>query len=358
MKERPIQGIKKLTAVAAHTAMMKVAVHREYGEPEEVLTVGEVGMPMPGDGDLLIRVVVAGVSIGDHHIVTGKPYLVRLSPFGGFPRPLHAVPGAAMSGCVSAVGAKVTGFHVGDEVFGQALSGAFAEFVVMPANLVAHKPKNLSFEEAAAVPWGTTALQGLRDAGEVKPGERVLLNGASGAVGTWAVQIAKSLGAHVTAVCATRNVELVRSLGADAVIDYTKNDFVEGGARFDVLMDMVGNRTLSDCKRVLNAGGRYVPCSAGGGDWLGPIVRIIGGQFTFLFGGKRLKMFMQKVNAVDLVVMRDLIEAGAIRPVIERIWPLAETNTALHHVGTGHARGLTVVRISEPRPAPLLEALQ
>jgi NADPH:quinone reductase-like Zn-dependent oxidoreductase len=324
---------------------MSAIVHHQYGEPE-VLTLGEVEMPVPGNDDVLIRVVAAGVSIGDHHIVTGKPYLVRLSPFGGFPRPKHTVPGAAMSGRIAAVGARVTGMQVGDEVFGQALNGAFAEFLVMPAKLVAHKPKNLSFEDAAAVPWGTTALQGLRDAGQVRAGERVLVNGASGAVGTWAVQLAKSLGAHVTAVCSTRNVELVRSLGADEVIDYTKSDFVESGARYDVLMDMVGNRTLSDCKRVLNAGGRYVPCSGGGGDWLGPIVRIIGGRLVFSFGGKRVKMFMQKLNAADLVVMTKLIEAGAIRPVVERTWSFAEGGAALAHVGTGHSQGLNVVRIS------------
>jgi 2-desacetyl-2-hydroxyethyl bacteriochlorophyllide A dehydrogenase len=324
---------------------MKAIVHRKYGDPD-VLTVGEIGKPAPGDDDVLIHVVAAGVSIGDHHIITGKPYLLRLSPFGGLPRPKHTVPGTAMSGRVVAVGTNVTGFRVGDEVFGQARSGAFAEFLVMPANLVAHKPKNLSFEEAAAVPWGTTALQGLRDAGELKAGERVLVNGASGAVGTWAVQLAKSLGAHVTAVCSTRNVELVRSLGADEVIDYTRRDFVEGGARYDVLIDMVGNRSLSDCKRVLNDGGRYVPCSAGGGDWLGPIVRILGGLLVFLVGGKRFRMFVQNINATDLGVMRELIEAGNLRPVIERTWSLPETVAALHHVGTGHSRGLNVVRIS------------
>ena len=324
---------------------MKAVVHREYGDPD-LLTVGTVEMPVPGDEDLLIRVVAAGVSIGDHHIVTGKPYLVRLSPFGGFPRPKHKVPGAAMSGRVVAVGASVTGFRIDDEVFGQAVNGAFAEFLVMPSKLVAHKPKNLSFEDAAAVPWGTTALQGLRDAGQVRAGERVLVNGASGAVGTWAVQLAKSLGAHVTAVCSTRNVELVRSLGADEVIDYPQSDFVEGGARFDLMMDMAGNRALSDCKRVLKADGRYVPCSGGGGDWLGPIPRIIGGLLTFSFGGRRIKMVMQKVNASDLVVMRELIESGATRPVVERVWTLSEASAALKHVGTGHALGLCVLRIA------------
>jgi len=308
--------------------------------------VGEVGMPAPRDDEVLIRVIAAGASIGDHHIITGKPYLLRLSPFGGLPRPRHKVPGTAMAGYVVAIGAKVTGFNVGDEVFGQALNGAFAKFLAIPANLVAHKPKTLSFENAAAVPWGTVALQGLRDAGRVQVGERVLVNGASGAVGTWAVQLAKSLGAHVTAVCSTRNVKLMQSLGADEVIDYTKSDFVKGGARFDVLMDMVGNRSLSDCKHVLNAGGRYVPCSGGGGDWLGPIMRIMGCQLTFLWGGKHVNMFMQKLSAADLVLMRELIDSGAIRPVIDRVWSFSEVSLALQHVGTGHSRGLNVIRIS------------
>lgn len=340
-----MQAIEKLTAVATQTAVMKAVVHTRYGEPD-VLTLGEVEKPVPGEDDVLVRVMAAGASIGDHHIVTGKPYLVRVSPFGGFPRPKHPVPGAAMAGRVEAVGAKVTDFRVGDEVFGQALNGAFAEYLAVPAKLVALKPKNLSFEQAAAVPWGTTALQGLRDAGGVKSGDRVLIYGASGAVGTWAVQLARSMGAHVTAVCSTRNVELVRSLGADELIDYTKTDFVQGGARFDVLMDMVGNRDFSDCKAVLLPGGRYVPCSGGGGDWLGPIARILGGILTFLFGGKAYKMFMQNLDAADLVVMRELVEQGTVKPVVERTWALAETGAALHHVGTGHSRGVNVIRVA------------
>ena len=264
-------AIENQTESATQTAVMKAVVHREYGEPD-VLSVGQVAKPIPGEADVLIRVIAAGASIGDHHIVTGKPYLVRLSPFGGIPRPKHPVPGGAMAGRIEAVGAKVTGFRVGDEVFGQAQNGALAEYLVMPATLVALKPKNLSFEEAAAVPWGTTALQGLRDAGGLKAGDRVLVYGASGAVGTWAVQLAKSMGAHVTAVCSTRNIDLVRSLGADAIIDYTKTDFVQGGARFDVLMDMVGNRALADCKAVLKAGGATcrarVAAATGSGPWL------------------------------------------------------------------------------------------
>lgn len=329
----------------SEVATMRAVVHSVYGAPAQ-LTVGERPRPVPRDEEVLVRVFAAGVSIGDHHIVTGRPYLVRLSPFGGFPRPRNPVPGAAMSGRVEALGAKVTTLRVGDEVFGQALNGAFAEFLVMPAALLTRKPENLSFEEAAAVPWGTTALQGLRDAGELKAGERVLIHGASGAVGSWAVQLAKVLGAHVTAVCSTRNLELVRSLGADEVIDYTTTDFVTGGARFDVLLDMAGHRSLSDCKRVLLPGGRYVPCSVGDGDWVGPLTRLLGGLLTFLVGGRRFQPLVQDVNAADLVVLRELIEAGRVRPVVERSWALAEAGEALTHVGTGHSRGLNVLRVA------------
>lgn len=343
-----MQTIEEMSAMAAtqvsEARSMRAITHRHYGGPE-VLVCEEVQRPAPGEDEVLIRVHAAGVSIGDHHIVTGKPYLVRLSPFGGFPRPRNTVPGAAMSGRVEAVGAKVTAFRVGDEVFGQALHGAFAEYLVMPAVLIALKPKNLSFEEAAAVPWGTTALQGLRDAGGLRAGERVLINGASGAVGTWAVQIAKALGAHVTAVCSTRNIEMVRGLGADVVIDYTKEDFAKDGARFDVLMDMVGNRALKHCKRVLVPGGRYVPCAAGAGDWVGPIVWILRALLAFAFTKLHFRMYVQKLAAEDLIAMRTWIEAGKMRPVVERTYALAEASEALRHVGEGHTRGLTVLRI-------------
>lgn len=327
------------------TPTMQAVVHRQYGEPD-VLGVEEVARPVPGDDDVLVRVRAAGASIGDHHIVTGKPYLVRLSPFGGFPRPRHPVPGAAMAGVVEAVGRKVTAFRPGDEVYGQALNGAFAEYLVLPADKIARKPANLSFEQAAAVPWGTTALQGLRDAGGVKAGQRVLIHGASGAVGTWAVQIAKALGAQVTAVCSTRNIDLVRGLGADEVIDYTRDDFVKGGARFDVVMDMVGNRSLGDVKSALVPGGRYVPCAAGNGDWVGPFARILAGLLVFAFGTRKFKMFVQSLEQKDLDVMRELIESGKVKPVIDRTYPLTEVAAALKHVGEGHARGLTVIRIA------------
>lgn len=241
---------------------MHAMVRREYGQPN-LLTYEEIERPVPGDEDVLVRVHAAIASIGDYLIVTGRPYLIRFTPFGGFPKPRNRVPGACMAGRVETVGAKVTTCRPGDEVFGEAVTGAFAEYVMVPAKLIAPKPSNLSFDEAATVPWAVAPLQGLRDVGALKAGQSVLINGASGGVGSWAVQIAKTLGAHVTAVCSTRNVEMVRGLGADEVIDYTKKDFIDGGARFDVVFDAVGNRSLSDCRSVLMPEGIYVQCSGG-----------------------------------------------------------------------------------------------
>jgi NADPH:quinone reductase-like Zn-dependent oxidoreductase len=324
---------------------MNAIVHRQYGTPD-VLAFEEIERPVPGDEDVLVRVHAAGASVGDHHIVTGKPYLIRLSPFGGVPRPRNRVPGSAMAGRVEAVGAKVTTFRPGDEVFGEAATGAFAEYLVVPAKLIAPKPTNLSFEEAAAVPWAATALQGLRDAGGLKAGQKVLINGASGGVGTWAVQIAKAFGAEVTAVCSKRNVERVRALGADEVIDYTEQDFVKGGARFDVMLDLVGNRSLSDCRSVLTPKGAYVPCSGGGGDWVGPFVRILGGLLSFLFTSRKFKMFVTAPNRSDLLFLKELVEAGKAKPFIERRYALNEVGAALKHIGEGHSQGQTVVRIS------------
>jgi NADPH:quinone reductase-like Zn-dependent oxidoreductase len=334
----------KMTTPAA-APLMRAVIHGRYGNPE-VLSTGEVARPKPGDDEVLVRVHAAGISIGDHHIVTGKPYLVRLSPFGGFPTPRHQVPGGALAGIVEAVGAKVTAFSPGDAVYGQGATGAWAEFAAVPAAVLAKKPKTLSFEEAAAVPWGTTALNGLRDAGGLKPGQRLLVNGASGAVGIWAVQIGKALGAHVTAVCSTRNIDMVRALGADEVIDYTTTDFVAGGGRFDMVMDMVGNRTLGELKRVLVSNGSYVPCAGGGGDWIGPFVRIIAGLLSFAFGSRKMKLFIQKPSSKDLEFMTALIDSGKAKPIVERTYTLNEISQALDHVGAGHARGLSVLKVT------------
>lgn len=326
------------------TDTMHAVLHPRYGTPD-VLALAEVARPVPGDDDVLVRVHAAGVSVGDHHVVTGKPYLIRLMPFGGVPRPRNRVPGMALAGRVETVGAKVTTLQVGDEVFGEATCGAFAEYAVVPARLLAPKPSNLSFEEAAATPWGVTALQALRDAGDLRAGQRVLINGASGGVGTWAVQIAKALGAEVTAVCSTRNIEMVRGLGADVVIDYTQVDFAAGAARFDVVMDTVGNRSVSDCKRVLAPEGVYVTC-AGGGSAVRWLARMAMVRLASLLSSKRLITFAVSPSRDDLLALTALVEAGKAKPVIERRHPLDEIAEALRHVGEGRARGQTVVWIA------------
>ena len=336
--------LRSATAKAT-TATMRASVRSQYGTPD-VLAFEEIERPIAGADDVLVRVHAAGVSIGDHHMVSGRPYLIRLSPFGGLPRPRNRVPGTAMAGRVEAVGANVTTFRAGDEVYGEAPSGAFAEYVVAPAKRIALKPSNLSFEEAAATPWGAVALQALRDAGGLVAGQRVLINGASGGVGTWAVQIAKALGAKVTAVCSTRNIEMVRALGADEIVDYTTDDFVAGGARFDLMLDTVGNRSLSDCKSVLVPEGTYVSCSGGGGDWFGPIFWLARVIMTSWFSSQKLTTFIASPSQQDLLILNELVEAGKVKPVLEHRYALNEVADALRHVGEGHARGQTVITIA------------
>jgi NADPH:quinone reductase-like Zn-dependent oxidoreductase len=333
----------RIPIAKAFTHRMRAIIHARYGTPD-VLTYEEVERPVPGDEDVLVRVHAAGVSVGDHHIITGKPYLIRLTPYGGLPRPKNLVPGACMAGRVEAVGAKVTAFRPGDDVFGDAV-GSFAEYLVVPARTIAHKPANLSFEDAAAVPWAAAALQGLRDAGGLKSGQTVLINGASGGVGTWAVQIAKALGAHVTAVCSTRNVEMVRGLGADAVIDYTKEDFVDGGARFDLMFDTVGNRPLSECRSVVVPKGTFVLC-AGGGSAMRWLFRMAQARLASFFTSQKLVTLTTSPNLKDLLVMKELVEAGKAKPVVDRLYPLSEVPDALKHVGTGHTRGQTVIQVA------------
>jgi NADPH:quinone reductase-like Zn-dependent oxidoreductase len=323
---------------------MHAIVHRKYGTPD-VLTYEEIQRPVPGDEDVLVQVHAAGASIGDYIIVTGKPYLIRLSPFGGWPRPRNLVPGACMAGRVAAVGAKVTMFRPGDEVYGEAVTGAFAEYIVVPTKLIAPKPSNLSFEEAAVTPWGVNALQGLRESGHLKAGQKVLINGASGGVGTWAVQIAKALGAHVTAVCSTRNVDMVRALGADEVIDYTKHDFARGGARFDVLLDTVGNRSVSDCRSVLVPAGTFVSCTGGASmiRWLSRLAwMLLASRFT----SQTLTTYMASPNQKALLALKELVEAGDLKPIIDRRYALRDVAEALRHVGERHSQGQTVIQIA------------
>lgn len=321
---------------------MHAIVRRRYGTPE-VLSYEEIPRPVAGEDDVLVRVCAAGASIGDHHVVTGKPYVIRPA-VGGLIRPGHPVPGSAMAGRVEAVGAKVTTLRPGDEVFGETITGAFAEYVAVRADRLAPKPRNQSFEEAAATPWAVTPLQALRDAGGVKTGQRVVINGASGGVGSWGVQIATAFGAQVTAVCSPRNVARMRALGADEVIDYTTTDFVTGGPRFDVMLDTVGNRSLLDCRRVLVSSGIFVSTSGGssGLRWLRRLAAMI---LISSVSTRKLKPFLVSLNRTDLLVLKELVEAGKIKPAIERRYALRDTADALRHVGEGHAQGQTVIQV-------------
>ena len=330
------------SAVLTTTKTMKAVLHRQYGPPSS-LQVAEAPRPTSGPGQLLVRIAATHVTIGDHHIVAGLPYLVRASPFGGLPRPKNPVPGLSFSGRIEGIGDGVTGFAIGDEVFGQTSHGAYAEWTVVDAQHVARRPGGLSLEDAASIPWAATALQGLRDASAMKPGQRVLVVGASGAVGTWAVQVAKALGGHVTAVCSTRNVELVRSLGADAVIDYQQEDFTTRPERYDIVFDLVGAQTLSQLFRLVVPGGVFIPCSGGGGDVLGPLPRMLGAALIALFTGKKVKFFVQQPSGADFATLAAWVEAGKARPVVEQRFPFAQVSQALEHVGEGHGRGQTLL---------------
>lgn len=329
--------------VNARTQTMEAIVLTEYGSPD-VLRFEEVERPTITGDDVLVRVHAAAICKGDVHLLTGKPYLIRLAGFGLL-RPKHRIPGQNVAGRVEAVGRNVTALRPGDDVYGEVPSGAFAEYVSAPAKAFAPKPSNLTFQQAAAVPAsGMTALQGLRDVGNLQPGQSVLINGASGGVGTFAVQIAKALGAEVTAVCSTRHVDLMRSIGADHVIDYTKEDFALSGVRHDVMLDLVGNRSLSNCKRVLKPMGVFVS-SAGspGGNWIGPLVWMLKVMVTGAFASQKMTPFMMTPRRDDLMVLKQLIEDGKVTPVIERRYARSEVASALRHVAAGHAQGTTVI---------------
>jgi NADPH:quinone reductase-like Zn-dependent oxidoreductase len=321
---------------------MRAIVHDKYGSPE-VLELREVDKPAVADDAVLVRVQAASVNPFDWHMLTGTPYVARL--MAGLRKPKDGVVGVDFAGTVEAVGKDVQHVQPGDEVFG-GRNGAFAEYVAVKEAVVV-KPAGVSFEEAAAVPIaGITALQGLRDKGGLRPGEQVLVNGASGGVGTFAVQIAKALGAEVTAVCSTHNVETARSIGADRVIDYTKEDFTRNGRRYDLMLDVPGNRSWSECKRVLVDGGRYV--MAGGpkkNRWIGPMGMAIGRRLISNVGDRRAVSFLAKLNRDDLSFLGDLLADGRVKPVIERRYSLADVPEALAYLGQGHARGKLVVTI-------------
>src|ERR1051326_4799283 len=326
---------------------MKAMVYHTYGSPD-VLRLEEIDKPVPRDNELLVKVRAASVNPLDWHFVEGSPYIIRLIGIGLF-KPAVAQLGVDFAGTVEAVGNKVTQFKPGDEVFG-ARTGAFAEYLAVAANRVALKPANMTFEEAASVPVAAiTALQGLRDGGKVQPGQKVLINGASGGVGTFAVQIAKSFGADVTGVCSTRNIDLVKSLGADHVIDYTKEDFTKGEQRYDVILDNVGNHSLSDCRRVLTPNGIYVLIGGGGANeqgFLGAIGKALNAAIYQRFVKQKMGMMMAQPSTKDLTLLADMVQSGKLKTVIDRTYKsLDEVPEAIRYLEEGHARGKVVIAV-------------
>jgi NADPH:quinone reductase-like Zn-dependent oxidoreductase len=318
---------------------MKAIVHHEYGSPD-VLELVDLDKPVPADDEVLVRIRASSVNPAEWHEVTGL--LVGRAQMG-LRKPKEPRLGADFAGVVEAVGANVTDFKPGDEVFG-GRTGAFAEYVSVRSAIVP-KPANVTFEQAAAVPIAAlTALQGLRDKGQLQAGQNVLINGASGGVGTFAVQIAKALGAEVTGVCSTRNVEMVRSLGADQVVDYTKEDFTRSGERYDLMLDIAGSRSWSDYKRVLKPEATFVLIGSQKRNRLiGPLSHVIKVRLASLRASQKMTFFIAKLTREDLQVMRELIEAGKVTPVVERTYPLSEIADALRYLGEGHAQGKIVI---------------
>lgn len=324
---------------------MKAIVQDRYGSPD-TLELKEIDRPVAADKAVLVRVVAAAVNAYDWHFMRGDPYLARVTM--GVNRPKQRVRGRDFAGRVEAVGKDVTRLSPGDEVYGEA-DGAFAEYLSVSDELVEHKPTNLTFEQAAAVPLaGNTALVGLRDHGRVRPGQRVLINGASGGVGTFAVQIAKALGAEATGVCSARNVDLVRSLGADHVIDYTEHDFTRDEARYDVVFDLVGNRSLADCRRVLTPEGTLLLSGGGnsdGGSLIGPMGLILKGQLLAPFVRHRVVPFTATPSRQNLATLGELIESGKVTPAIDRTYPLTDVPDAIRYLEVEHARAKVVITV-------------
>jgi len=322
---------------------MKAIVYTKYGPPE-VLQLKEVAKPVPKDNQVLVKVHAASANALDWHFMRGAPFLARLA--GGLRKPKDPRLGADFAGRVEAVGTNVTQFQPGDEVFG-AETGSFAEYASVPENTLALKPTKSSFEEAAAIPVAAiTALQGLRDKGQIQSRQKVLVNGASGGVGTFAVQIAKSFGTEVTGVCSTRNLDLVRSIGADHAIDYTQEDFTTNGQYYDLIYDAVGNRSVSDYKRALNPNGTCV--IAGFQNLPRLFEHMVLGPLRSRTGNKKVGLMgIAKMNQKDLVFVKELLEAGKIVPVIERRYPLRETASAIRYLEEGHARGKVIIMVEQ-----------
>jgi NADPH:quinone reductase-like Zn-dependent oxidoreductase len=323
---------------------MKAIVQDAYGSTD-VLQLRDVDKPEMADDEVIVRVRAAGVDRGVWHVMAGLPYPIRLAGYG-LRTPKNGVPGMDLAGVVEAVGKDVTTFQPGDEVFGVG-KGCFAEYARAGEDTLAPMPANLTFEQAAAVPVsGSTALQGLRDRGEVEPGQKVLIVGASGGVGTYAVQLARAFGAGVTAVCSTTKMDMVRSLGADHVIDYTRDDFADGQQRYDVILDIGGNASLSRLRRALTPKGTLV--IIGGekdGRWLGGSDRQIRALMLSPFVGQKLRTFVSSQNHQDLIVLKELIEAGKVTPAIDRTYLLSEAADSIRYVAQGRARGKVVITI-------------
>ena len=323
---------------------MKAMVRDVYGPPD-VLELRDIDKPQIDDDEVLVRVHAAGVGRDVWHVMSGLPYPIRLAGYG-LRAPNNPVIGSDVAGFVEAVGKNVSRFQLGDEVFGIG-KGSYAEYVCAREDKLAPKPVNLTFEQAAVVAiMGSTALQGLRDHGKVRPGQEVLVIGASGGVGTYAVQIAKAFGAHLTGVCSTTKVEMVRSIGADHVIDYTREDFAEGDQRYDLILDIGGNSTLARLRRALASRGTLVITGGeGGGRWLGGTDRQLRAMMLSPFVGQKLGTFVNKENHEDMIVLKELIESEKITPVIDRTYRLSEVPEAIRYLEEGHARGKVVITV-------------
>lgn len=323
---------------------MKAVVQHAYGSPD-TLKFEDVAEPIPRDDEVLIRVHASSVNPYDWHLMRGKPYLARTQV--GLLKPKDSIPGADVAGRIESVGKDVTAFRPGDEVFGDISAGAFAEYVCVRPDRLTHKPANVSFEHAAAVPLaGITALQGLRDKGHVQSGDKVLVNGASGGVGTFAIQIAKSFGTHVTAVTSKKNADLVTSIGADDVVDYTKEDFTGGVQRYDVILDTIGNHPLSRVKRAMEPDGTFVAIGKSEmGDWIGPLSFLASLIATSSIGRHKMVPLLAKVKQADLEVLAGMLESGQITPVVDRQYELADVADAIRYIEEGHARGKVTITV-------------
>lgn len=320
---------------------MKAVIHHSYGSPD-VLKLADIEKPTVSDDGVLVRIHASSVNPAEWYGMTGL-MVARFT--GGLFKPKDTRLGADFAGVAEAVGSKVTDFKPGDEVYG-GRSGAFAEYVNV-RNAVVQKPANITFEEAAAVPTaGITALQGLRDHGKIKPGDKVLINGAAGGVGTFAVQIAKAFGAEVTGVTSTKNVELVRSLGADQVVDYTQDDFTRNGNQYDILFDVAGSRTWKEYRRILKPNANFVLVGAPKGNKvLGPLGRIFNLKLASIGASQKFSFFIAQFNRPDLDILREMIESKKVKPVVEKVYPLVQVGDAMRHLETGHAWGKIVLKV-------------